>query len=375
VLPTLDICSSHLLRAVMDEHFFRIWDYEGDGAYPAHRAVKDEIEDLVAAIQQRNSSDALIAAARGDRPFIQGSSFRGPEPYSDDEGTRPIAFRQLEIVLHRTRWTLNVAALRPPSRSDRVCAVVPGLFDALSRRDGLLPLSPDMIPDRFNHDRYVFFGDYAVFPHPKLRGARELAGDLWWLASHGADVRLAIDPNRVVRKEDTQDIGLFDYWFGIRPTRADLDDLNTVGHTRHERRVDQHDRFGAYPLLATDFWWHAEGTSKILKVEETVPRSAYERDDELICNRFLHSIRDTSRQRFVHLDGAVKAYQRASYEADTDMPSAPKGPSSLYRKMWRVEGAIDESDWGRLVGHFFRGNELVIEYFGEALDERPKLAA
>jgi hypothetical protein len=43
--------------------------------------------------------------------------------------------------------------------------------------------------------------------------------------------------------------------------------------------------------------------------------------------------------------------------------------------MWRVEGAVDELDWGRLVGRFFRGNELVIEYFGEALDERPKRAA
>ncbi len=35
-----------------------------------------------------------------------------------------------------------------------------------------------------------------------------------------------------------------------------------------------------------------------------------------------------------------------------------------------MEGLVDDSDWGRLVGHFFRRNELVIEYFGEMLDER-----
>ena len=51
-------------------------------------------------------------------------------------------------------------------------------------------------------------------------------------------------------------------------------------------------------------------------------------------------------------------------------PQREKGENPVYRKMWRVEGPIEESEWGRLVGHFFRGNELVIEYFGEALDER-----
>ncbi len=76
-----------------------------------------------------------------------------------------------------------------------------------------------------------------------------------------------------------------------------------------------------------------------------------------------------------HLDGAIKAYELQGYSADVTTPAEPKGINPIYRKMWRVEGPIDESDWGRLVGHFFRGNELVIEYFGEALDERPAAVA
>jgi hypothetical protein len=337
-LPTLDVRSSHLLQAAMDEYFFRVWEYQEDGEYPTRSAVKDEIETLVSAIQRRNSSEALVAAARADRAFMNGSTFRGPNQYSLEEGTRPIAFRQLEVLVHRARWQLNIEALRPPSRSDRVSSVVPAVFDALGERDGLLALKPEMIPATFNHDRYLFIGDYAVFPHPEIRGARELVADLWWLASHGADVRVAIDPNRVVRKEDTQDVALFDYWFGIRPTRADLDDLHMVGHTRHERRADQHDRFGSYPLVATDFWWHAEDATKILKVEETVPRSAYKDAGGLVCNRFLHSLRDTRGRGFVHVDGAIKAYPLATYEADIDTPNASKGSDPLYRKMWRIDG-------------------------------------
>jgi hypothetical protein len=60
--------------------------------------------------------------------------------------------------------------------------------------------------------------------------------------------------------------------------------------------------------VATDFWWSAEGISKVLKVEETVPRSAYRDRTSAVWNRFLHSIRDTVESRFVHLDGAIKAY-------------------------------------------------------------------
>jgi hypothetical protein len=226
-----------------------------------------------------------------------------------------------------------------------------------------------MIPKTRSDDRYLIVGDYAVFPHPGVRGCRELIADLWWLAAQGSDVRVAVHPHRVVPRKDAQDIMLLDYWFGITPTRSDLDDLSVVGHTHHERRADAHEEFGAHPLVATDFAWHAEGTNKILKVEETVPRSAYASGGP-VRNRFLHSIRDTLAHEFVHLDGAIKAYELAGYKADLATPTATKGTSPLYRKMWRVEGAIEEAEWGRLVGHFFRGNELVIEYFGDALDER-----
>ena len=39
------------------------------------------------------------------------------------------------------------------------------------------------------------------------------------------------------------------------------------------------------------------------------------------------------------------------------------------------DGALADADSGKIVAHFFRSNELVIEYFGELLDERPGVPA
>jgi hypothetical protein len=168
---------SPLLQAAINERFFRAWDYECDGAFPHCRPVKDEAERLAAQIQEENSAEDLFAAAEGDLSFMRGSSFRGPERYAREQGTRPVAFRQLELLLHRHVGRLYLASVQPPSREDRVCRMVPGLFDALSRRDGLLPLRPEMVLRKMNHDRYLYFGEHALFPHPgSLLGARMLVG-------------------------------------------------------------------------------------------------------------------------------------------------------------------------------------------------------
>lgn len=232
VLPALELASSALLQAAIDERFFRLWDFERDGAYPCHRAVKNEVEHHVETIERTNASEALLATAQRDRAFMRGSGQRGPRPYVPAEGTRPLAFRALAELVDRRLAELDAAALRSPSPKDRVCRVVPGLFDALSPRDGLLPIESHMVPDTPNHDRYLVVGDHVVFPHPAIRPARELVGDLWELAADGADVRIAVDPHRVVRKEDAQDVLLLDYWYGIKPTRADLDDLRGLARTR-----------------------------------------------------------------------------------------------------------------------------------------------
>jgi hypothetical protein len=94
------------------------------------------------------------------------------------------------------------------------------------------------------------------------------------------------------------------------------------------------------------------------------------RRSRYVVNRYLHSIRDTRRRSFIHLDGAAKAFPRDRYGPTVEQPDLPQG-QPLYRKLFRIDGDIPDAEWARLVAHYFRENELVIEYFGELLDERP----
>lgn len=372
-LPTLDPNSSVLLQAALDDRFFRIWTYLPDGPFPRHQEVKDEIESHVAEIVERNEENQLIELALADGPLVRGSTLRGPKPFdAQRDGVRIAAWRQLELLVQRVRRTLASRAVYDPSISDRTYATVPGLFDALDKRF-LLPLRPENVDDEFSSDPLILFGDYALFAHPSLRPNRELLGDLMALAlDEDFDVRIAVDPHAVVGRSDRPHCGLFDYWFGVCVDRTTLDDPHALGRTRYERRVDRHDH-EVLPLLAIDVIWSLQDDLKVLEITETVPAGTYEERNGLILNRYLHAIRDWRQQRWIHVDGAVKAHRAAEYEATPDNTSASKGPVVAYRKLWRVDGHISDEDWGRLLGHHFRENELVIECFGSILDERPEV--
>lgn len=372
-LPTLDPNTSVLLQAALDDRFFRIWTYLPDGPYARHQEVKDEIESHVAEIVERNEENHLIELALADGPLVRGSTLRGPKPFdAQRDGVRIAAWRQLELLVQRVRRTLASRAVYDPSISDRTYATVPGLFDALDKRF-LLPLRPENVDDEFSSDPLILFGDHALFAHPSLRPNRELLADLMALAlDEDFDVRIAVDPHAVVGRSDRPHCGLFDYWFGVCVDRTTLDDPHALGRTRYERRVDRHDH-EVLPLLAIDVIWSLQDDLKVLEITETVPAGTYEERDGLILNRYLHAIRDWRQQRWMHVDGAVKAHRAAEYEATPDNTSASKGPIVAYRKLWRVDGQISDEDWGRLLGHHFRENELVIECFGSILDERPEV--
>jgi len=124
------------------------------------------------------------------------------------------------------------------------------------------------------------------------------------------------------------------------------------------------------PLLAIDISWSLQDDLKVLELVETVPAPDGE-PSRLVLNRYLHAMRDWRSRRWVHVDGAVKAHQLSEYGPTVHNTNASQGPVVAYRKLWRVDGPIKDDDWGRLLGHHFRNNELVIEAFGSMLDERP----
>lgn len=98
---------------------------------------------------------------------------------------------------------------------------------------------------------------------------------------------------------------------------------------------------------------------KTIEIEELVPVD----DDgaDLVLARYLHAIRDTSQRRFVHCDGAVKAYKREGYPRVAEQ-FAGRGKGHHYRKVFRMDGEIQTDHWSNVAALWFRGNRLVLEY-------------
>ncbi len=360
------IHSSALLREAIDEYFFNVWEFYGDGEYPLHGTAKAEVEELVAALIAKHGEVFLASIATADRLVVHGV-VGPPRRRRDGNLARIGAFRLLELAIEERRFRLHLKTLDDPDPADRVYRTLPQLYRRLDKR-GLLPITRDMIPSGSGglSDRYLVVEGYAIYPHPFVSDYRELISLLLATASANdvLKVRLAIDAHRLVRADQAVDVLLADYWWGFKLTKENIDDVRAIGHTRHERRRDDVDPLSN--LIATDFTWTANGIVKELVVEETVGREAEK--GPYVCNRYLHSLRDTARSRFIHLDGAVRAYQASTYAATPDEPAGERGVVERYRKLFRVDGHIDDGLWSEVVGCFYRGNEHLAEYFGESLE-------
>jgi len=369
--------SSALLRGSIDERFFSIWEFAGDGAFPVHRGEKNELEALVERVLTGTSDTELRNLARADTRLISGLSSGAVGGFDPDTGDlRTIAVRQVERAMYRGYYSLLDSAYQPASSKDRVCQTVHGLFERLETADLLLPLTVEMVKDRVGfEDRAFCVGGFAVYPHPALRPARELVKQLCGMAEAGYNVKVAVDPHAVVPIAHAQSAALFDYWRGVKLDLRTIDDPNAIGTTVHARRPDQQDRH-MFSLLRTEFRWSRyEADQKSFEVQETVPRSAVPFDhgrawlgSRYVRNRYLHSIRDTAARAFIHLDGAAKAFLRDTYGPTITEPTAPQG-FPVYRKLFRVDGEIPDEGWADLVAYFFRENELVVEYLGAIRDQ------
>jgi hypothetical protein len=65
---------------------------------------------------------------------------------------------------------------------------------------------------------------------------------------------------------------------------------------------------------------------------------------------------------FRHFDGAVKVYLKDEY-AERMGRRLPHKDSHAKLKLFRSDGEIESDVWSNLTLLFFRGNELVLEYF------------
>jgi hypothetical protein len=379
--PALDIERSPLLRAILDDTVAQVWEFWGDGEYPSSRDLKDEADARVDEVLDTWSDEDLAAFAKSDSWVRVGLAEAGSVHPGDDRlqhVRRRLAMRIVEVGLRDAERELALRTLADPQPDARAFRTVPGLWEALSPRDLLLPLTPERVPaEPLSADPYLQFDGFGLFPNPYLRREREFFWELSELAREGRlEVKVAIDPFRVVPIDEVAMKLLEDYWFGARITRENLDSMDPrdLGRTFHRRDTSNPEgeiNQTFYPLIGTSFdWSKRDETVKVLQVEEVRPKPSEPLADELVKGRYLHSERDTARHSFIHLDGAVKAFDAATYRPSETEPLAPSPKAPFYRKLFRVDGEITDEVWGMLVGHFFRGNELIAEYFGELVDER-----
>lgn len=231
--------------------------------------------------------------------------------------------------------------------------------------DNLLILDRDLIPSPYGIEYKNHIFQYHQFLRRKYRANPnfDFLGRFTKNYSQSDGVnkfRIAIDFHRLMPKEALQHIMELDAWFGATFDKNKLDDPNSIGLTVVKR--DKPSIFDVQNELdRTEFYWSRKNEIKTLEIEE-LSREGYIFDSYYL-NKYIHSERDINQQELRHFDGAVKVYLQDKYK-DRLMSKMPTEPKSFTKiKLFRIDGNIDVDEWLDLISFFYRGNEMIMEYF------------
>lgn len=273
-----------------------------------------------------------------------------------------------ESLLQAATWSLYFELpdelFHTPSPSSRVFTAAPELVPLLDESGLVTVTGLDARPWGLHT------GNHAFQYHQFLRRGYgsgihyELIGTVLRFAEqHQLVARFALDERRLRYTDEYEEFYERDYWYGRPLSEGDLDSLSAVGETFHA------DPKGGtsllHPYAGLSVRWTADGPLKGVEIEEFMP--APEPGGEWVLARYLHAIRDTTKQAFIHCDGAVKAFAADSYPK-TQKDFSARGKGDRYRKLFRVDGEFPASVWSELACSWFRGNALLLEYFGDARD-------
>ena len=246
-----------------------------------------------------------------------------------------------------------------------VLKVCPELSDLIDD-DGLVTLNDDFTL----FDGGVKYGDYMLHYHQFLRRGFSSNPNFDFLGTfaryhhetkHRNRFRVAIDHRRIMLFEHWRQCMEFDTWYGPSFDRDKLDDpefrgLTVVGRI-HPNSSD------SYALVKTEFLWKTNELERVktLEIEElSCPTKPY---DNWHINRYLHAERDIDRRTFQHFDGAAKVYAQDIYPTRVDQTMPDNTKPNHYIKLFRVDGETDLDDWLSLISMYYKGNEMLIEYF------------
>jgi hypothetical protein len=214
-------------------------------------------------------------------------------------------------------------------------------------------------------DQGLFLSEWGIHYHQLMRRGFSsnindtLIKKLLEVAGRSGNVlRLGIDHRRICPRDEFVNFIEEDFWYGPPLTEEWLDDPNKIGRTVHEDPAGEDALRGYRAIFA--YWRMASETEKVLQMEELPTRTSMI-GGRYLC-RYLHAIRDIKRGQFIHCDGAVRMYDATTYDKRIaeNMPSGTR--ANRYRKLFRIDGAVETSEWSDLVVKWFRHNILAGEY-------------
>lgn len=268
----------------------------------------------------------------------------------------------LEAVTSANYFDLPIDLFNNPAPDSRVFAAAPDLVLRLDESGLVTVTGLDARPWGLHTGKHAF--QYHQFLRRGYCSGihYELIGNVLRLADqHNLVARFALDERRLRYKDEYEEFFEKDHWYGRSLSEEDLDLLSAVGETFHG------DPNGGtswlHPYAGLSVRWTADGPLKGVEIEEFMPPP--KASDEWVFARYLHAIRDTTKKSFVHCDGALKAFAAERYP-QTQQDFRSRGKGDHYRKLFRVDGEFPASVWSELACSWFRGNNLIGEYFAEA---------
>ncbi|RED44150.1 hypothetical protein [Seonamhaeicola aphaedonensis] len=149
----------------------------------------------------------------------------------------------------------------------------------------------------------------------------------------------------------------YEYWFGPKYN----DDISKIqrGLTKHSCSEFEREYYG---ISTTEFFWKDNENLKEFELEELRENDAPTMDDFFGC-RYMHSIYDTTKSTFVHFDGAIRGYNSDLYFERIDQNMTDFGRRSEYKKLFRIDGKLELSNWKSLITNYMQDNPLIYEYF------------
>jgi hypothetical protein len=148
-----------------------------------------------------------------------------------------------------------------------------------------------------------------------------------------------------------------EFWFGPKYN----DDITNIKPGLTKYNCSDFEK-NYYEVSSTEFYWKNNKQLKEFELEELREENAPALEDFFGC-RYVHSIYDTSKNTFIHFDGAIRGYSSDLYFYRIEQNMTEFGRRSDYTKLFRIDGKLCLKDWKDLITKYMQGNPLIYEYF------------